>query len=150
MANDNSDPETIHACAVLVSGHGVLIRGESGAGKSSLALALLFGGPADATLVADDRVVLSTSGGRVAASVPDAIAGLMEVRGVGIVHLPHVARAAIDLVADLVPLDACPRLPDKGEASVEIGGIQLPRIFIAIGSSDGAPRIRAALARLGS
>jgi HPr kinase/phosphorylase len=149
MANTNSQEATLHASAVLVGGHGVLIRGKSGSGKSSIALALLFGGPDDATLVADDRVILSAESGRLVASVPEPLAGLLEVRGVGIVRLPHRAEGAIDLVADLVPLAACPRLPDAGEAAVELAGIRVARVFVALGAPDGALRIRAALAGFG-
>lgn len=148
MANIDNQRSATHASAVRVGSRGVLIRGEPGAGKSSLALALLFGGPSDATLIADDRVILSADNSRLAASVPEPVAGLLEVRGVGIVRLPYVAEAWIDLVADLAPLAACPRLPDESEALVEIGGIRIPRIFVAIGTPDGALRIRAALTRL--
>lgn len=142
------DPDTVHASAVLVGGRGVLIRGASGSGKSSLALALLFGGVVDATLVADDRVALAVAGGRLLASAPEPIAGLIEVRGVGIVRRPHVA-AAIDLVVDLAPLAECPRLPDDAAAAVVIAGMRLPRIFVAVGAADGATRVRAALSRFG-
>jgi serine kinase of HPr protein (carbohydrate metabolism regulator) len=137
--------DTVHASVALVGGKGVLIRGKSGSGKSSLLLALISS--AGATLVADDRVHLAAQGGSLVARVPAAIAGLMEVRGVGIVRRPHIASAAVDLVVDLLPLAECPRLPDGGEARAVLEGIAVPRIFIAIGAHDGAPRVQAALAR---
>lgn len=139
--------ETVHASAALVDGRGVLIRGRSGSGKSSLLLCLLYSEP-NAMLVADDRVVLTAVDGRILASVPDAIAGRMEVRGVGIVCRPHVSPAAVDLVVDLVPLAECPRLPDTDEARALVDGIPLPRIFVAAGAADGASRVRAALAAI--
>lgn len=137
--------DTIHASVALVGGKGVLIRGKSGSGKSSLLLALISS--ADATLVADDRACLAVESGRLVASVPEAIAGLMEIRGVGIVRRPHVATAAIDLVVDLLPLAECPRLPDGNQARALLEGIAVPRIFIAIGAHDGVARVQAALVR---
>jgi serine kinase of HPr protein (carbohydrate metabolism regulator) len=136
---------TVHASVALVGGQGVLIRGKSGAGKSSLLLALI--GSSGATLVADDRAHLAASGGRLIATVPDAIRGQMEIRGVGIVRKPYVSSAAIDLVVDLLPLPECPRLPSGDEALVSLEGIVVPRIFIAIGAHDGAVRVEAALGR---
>jgi serine kinase of HPr protein (carbohydrate metabolism regulator) len=140
-------PETIHASAARVGERGVLIRGAPGSGKSSLLMALIFG-ETRATLVADDRVVLSVAGGRLLAAPPESIAGRMEVRGVGIIDLPYVSPAAIALVVDLVPLSECPRLPDESEARVVLHGAMLRRIFVAIGAADAAYRVRAALAVL--
>lgn len=138
--------QTVHASVALVGGRGVLIRGRSGSGKSSLLLSLLYGAP-DAVLVADDRVLLGIADGRLLAAVPDAIAGQMEVRGLGIVRRPHVSPARIDLVVDLLPLAECPRLPSQDAASVVVAGVSLPRIFVASGTADGAYRVLAALAQ---
>ncbi len=135
---------TVHASVALVGGRGVLVRGASGSGKSSLLLALISS--ANATLVADDRAHLRVESGRVIAHAPDAIAGLMEIRGVGIVRRTHAASAAVDLVVDLLPLADCPRLPDADEAHAMLEGIAVPRIFIAIGAHDGVARVMAALA----
>jgi len=138
-------PDTIHASAAIVRGHGVLIRGASGSGKSSLLLALITSRDADAVLVADDRVVLSVAGGEVFAAPPPSLAGLMEIRGVGIVRRDHRERARIDLVVDLKPLAECPRLPDESEARVVLAGVPLPRIFIAVEARDGVARVLGAL-----
>ena len=140
-------PATIHASAARVGTRGVLIRGASGSGKSSLLLSLVVGG-GDAMLIADDRVVLAAKGGRLVAAVPEAIAGRMEVRGVGIVRRPHVSPAPIDLVVDLLPLAECPRLPDADERRTVIEGIAVARIFVAVGAADGPARVRAVLATL--
>ena len=139
---------TVHASVALVGESGVLIRGASGSGKSSLLLALLSHDQARAALVADDRVALSAANGRVLATVPDAIAGLMEVRGQAIVRRPYVSPVVVDLVIDLAPPDICPRLPEAGgEARVAVAGIELPRIFIPVGAADGATRVDLALDR---
>jgi serine kinase of HPr protein (carbohydrate metabolism regulator) len=137
--------DTIHASVARVGGKGVLIRGRSGSGKSSLLLALLSS--PDAILVADDRAHLSLSNGRVIATVPESIAGQMEVRGVGIVRRQFVSSAPVDLVVDLLPLEECPRMPFGDEAWERLLGVAVPRICVAIGAHDGEARVRAALSR---
>ena len=141
-------PATVHASAAVVGGRCVLIRGVSGSGKSSLLLALLTSRDADATLIADDRVALDVERGELIAAAPATIAGLMEIRGVGIVRRDYVARARIDLVVDLMPLAECPRLPDEDAARVLVDDVSLPRIFIAIGATDGVARVLGALASM--
>ncbi len=140
-------PVTVHASVALIGERAVLIRGPSGSGKSSLLLSLLDRDAA-AALVADDRVALRPANGRLIASVPDQIAGLMEIRGQGIVRRPHVSPVVVDLVVDLAPVEACPRVPLSDEdARASIVGVSLPRIYVAIGAADGAARVRAALAQ---
>ena len=136
--------ETIHATAVAIGDRGVVIRGRSGSGKSSLALSLLTRLP-DAMLVADDRVALSVDGPRLLAASPEPLAGLLEVRGLGIVRRRYVSPAAIALVVDLKPLAECPRMPEPQDLEVVLVGIVLPRLFIAIDASDAPSRILAAL-----
>ena len=87
---------------------GVLLLGGSGAGKSDLALRLIAQG---ATLVADDRIELFVRDDALWVRAPAKLAGLIEVRGLGIVALPHAAEARVALVIRLVAPDAVPRLP---------------------------------------
>ena len=128
---------TVHASAVLVGARAVLIRGPAGSGKSRLALDLIqaarSGTLTFARLVADDRVVLTPSHGRLLARPSEALAGLIEVRGLGIRRLDHEAVAAVGLVVDLVVLGA-PRLPEAQDQKAEISGINLPRLAIAEGA----------------
>ena len=91
----------IHASCAAREGQGVLLLGPSGSGKSDLLLRLLDHGFA---LVADDRVDLSDG----MASAPPALAGLLEVRGLGVVRLPHLACVPVALA---VELGAGERLP---------------------------------------
>jgi HPr kinase/phosphorylase len=86
---------------------GILLMGSSGAGKSDLALRLIAAG---AELVADDRTELFVRSGRLFARSPARISGLLEVRGVGIVTLPHAREARVALVAELGKKP--PRLPE--------------------------------------
>lgn len=136
---------TIHASAVAVGGNGVLVRGASGSGKSSLILRLMALAPDTTALVADDRVHLAADQGRLVATVPPAIAGKLEVRGVGIVTRAYVSPVAITLVVDLLPLADCPRLPTDRDAVATIEGVTVRRIALPIGQSDAAERVQAAL-----
>jgi len=127
---------TIHASAVLVGARAVLIRGPSGAGKSRLALELIeserSGSLLFARLVGDDRVHLQAAGGRLLVRPAETLAGLIEVRGVGILRLPHEPSAVVGLVADLAA-DA-KRLPDAKERREVLEGISLPRLAVAHGT----------------
>jgi serine kinase of HPr protein (carbohydrate metabolism regulator) len=136
---------TIHASAVQVGGAGILIRGASGSGKSSLVLALLEGVPDASALIADDRVALSVRDGRLCASPPAELEGLIEVRGLGIVRIGHVAPAPLDLVVDLVPAAQCARYPEPDARSVMLEGVALSRMELPENAHDGALRIRFAL-----
>jgi serine kinase of HPr protein (carbohydrate metabolism regulator) len=88
----------VHATTVAIGTRAVLIEGPSGAGKSDLAIRLIDRG---AVLVADDRTVLTRDGDRLVASPPAAIAGLIEVRGVGVVPLAYTGAARVVLAVDL-------------------------------------------------
>ncbi|HSK40504.1 MAG TPA: HPr kinase/phosphatase C-terminal domain-containing protein [Arenibaculum sp.] len=94
--------QRLHGTCVLISRLGVLLRGPSGSGKSDLALRLIDAG---ARLVADDQVELSREDGRIVARAPDRLAGLIEVRGIGILRIDAAERADVGLVVDLVPSD---------------------------------------------
>jgi HPr kinase/phosphorylase len=115
----------IHGSCVLLAGAatafgapedaGLLLLGESGAGKSDLALRLIERG---AMLVADDRVELSVRYGQLIGRAPENLAGLIEVRRVGIIRVLHAVEATICLVITLDPPmlspdgASKPRLPD--------------------------------------
>ena len=128
---------TVHASAVLVGAYAVLIRGPSGCGKSRLALELLEAGRTGALLltrlVADDRVYLEASHGRLLVRPAAALAGLLEVRGVGLQRLQYEPAAVIGLVVDLAAEDAR-RLPDHLQRQAEISGVLLPRLAVAAGA----------------
>jgi serine kinase of HPr protein (carbohydrate metabolism regulator) len=97
----------VHASCVAVGNKGVLLLGDSGTGKSDLALRLIDDG---ARLVADDRTDLWTEKGRLLARAPANLAGLIEVRGLGIVRLAYRKQVRIALAVQLGRAGA--RLPE--------------------------------------
>lgn len=125
---------------------GVLLRGSSGAGKSDLAARLVDTG---ARLVADDQTVLARQGRRIIGSAPAALAGLLEVRGVGIVKLGRgqlLARAPIGLLVDLVPPDRIERLPEPARETLL--GLDLPVLALAPFEASAGAKLRLALAQI--
>lgn len=116
-----SAARTVHASAVAFGPRaGVVILGASGAGKSRLALALISEG---AQLVADDRVLLTALDGRLFARAPRPLAGMIEARGFGILHMACRRLAQIGLIVDLEPANR-PRLPDVQGRT--LAGVTLP------------------------
>ena len=132
---------TIHGTCVLLSEIGVLLRGPAGAGKSDVALRLIDGG---ARLVADDRVEVHMRGDRVVARAPGTIAGLLEVRGVGILPVPSVEEAEIGLVVDLVAAEDVERLPEPEMAFLLEASV--PRLSLAPFHASTPAKLRLAVA----
>lgn len=132
----------VHATTVAIRDsagvdHGVLIRGRPGSGKSELALRLIDAAglgsgdtPLRGRLVADDQTLLMRGGNMLLASAPAALAGLIELRGQGILTMPHVASVPVSLVVDLRDRHEIERLPDERLLSTEIAGVTLPRIVL--------------------
>jgi len=123
---------TVHASAVLVGARAILIRGPSGAGKSRLAWELIEAGRggavAFARLVGDDRVHLQAAGGRLLVRPAETLAGLIELRGVGVLRRDHEPCAVVGLVVDLAAAET-ERLPERQETVLE--DINLPRLAVA-------------------
>jgi serine kinase of HPr protein (carbohydrate metabolism regulator) len=105
---------------------GLLIRGASGAGKSALVLALIERG---FRLVADDRVILWSSGGAVFGRAPKTLCGLIEVRGLGVEAIGARAFAPIGLIVDLVPAGRIERTPEPDRESLL--GVSISRLALA-------------------
>lgn len=130
----------IHASCVAIGGKAVLIAGPSGSGKSDLALRLIDRG---ATLVSDDYTVLARSGDRLLASAPATIAGLMEVRGVGIVTL-HAAHSAP--VALYVEAGNAERMPEP--AKWDRDGVVIQRLRLNLLEPSAPIKVELALRAL--
>jgi serine kinase of HPr protein (carbohydrate metabolism regulator) len=137
MAHESrSGSPSIHASAVKVGDQAVLIRGPSGAGKSQLAFELILAGRSGqlppTVLVGDDRVHLDTRGEEVWVRPVEQLAGLIEIRGLGIRACDFAAEARIGFVVDLMAEDA-ERLPPATALRTTIHGILLPRIPVSRG-----------------
>jgi len=120
MSGETETPLIVHASAVCIETGGLLIRGASGTGKSTLALQMIGLG---AQLVADDRVsILLEPSGALRMSSPEPLAGLIEARGMGLLQTHHrsaMIKAVVDL--DRVEED---RLPERH--STTLFGIKVP------------------------
>ena len=139
-----SDRLLVHGTSVAIDGRGVLLRGQSGAGKSDLALRLIDAG---ARLIADDQSELHRIGDTIAVRAPAAIAGLIEVRGVGILRLDPAADVPLLLIADLVAPEALERLPEW--RSEVVLGLALPLISVTPFEASAAAKLRLALRAIG-
>ena len=115
--------QIFHASCVAWQGHGALILGQSGAGKSALALQLMALG---ADLVSDDRTELLAEADVLTARAPATIQGLIEARGVGLMRVPFVPQAEIALVIDLDQPEPN-RLPPQRE--ITLLGISRPLVL---------------------
>jgi len=129
-------PERIHASAIAAGGRAAIIRGASGAGKSDLALRCLAQAPSlllphPVMLVGDDQIMLERRGDALFAAPAPALAGKLEVRGIGIVAVSKViGEAEVRLVVDLVPAKEVERMPDPWPATALIGkDLPLLRLF---------------------
>lgn len=132
-------PASVHASAVKVGSRAVLIRGPSGSGKSRLAFDLILYGRSGqlppAVLVGDDRVRLDTGAKQLLVRPVGELAGLIEIRGLGIRRCDFVGEAEVGLVVDLAAADA-ERLPPPEALQTSIFGVKIPRIPVA---SDFSP-----------
>jgi HPr kinase/phosphorylase len=142
---------SVHASAVLVDNRAVLIRGPSGAGKSRLAFDLILAGRSGqipkAVLVGDDRVHLDTHDGQIVVRPARDLAGLIEIRGLGIRRCEHAEAAIVGLVVDLAAADA-ERLPPPEALLTNVSGVKIPRIPVASGFA-ALPLVVAALTTTG-
>lgn len=123
-----SKPKNVHGTGLLLGSTGVLLRGPSGAGKSVLALSLLDrweGRGLPAFLVSDDRVELVQTGRELSMRAPETLAGLIELRGRGIVKRPHKSLVTLHLVVDLVPDFV--RMLEEDAMVTEISGARVAR-----------------------
>jgi serine kinase of HPr protein (carbohydrate metabolism regulator) len=141
-------PSTIHASAVLVGRKAALIRGPSGSGKSRLAWELIRSALPFARLVADDRAFVEIHSGRPLVRPAPNLAGLIEVRGLGIRRLAYEPVAAVGMLIDLVAADA-ERHPSVGVQEGELEGVRLRRLALATGI-DPLPAVLAELTTVSS
>lgn len=134
--------KTQHACALEINATGILIKGMSGSGKTSLMLGLIERAAQyniTAALIADDQVILKTNGDTLEASAPETIKGLVELRGYGIMKCANKATTQIALVVELVEDEKIQRMPEASFGRVE--GINLPLLKVPLRHESQAVRI---------
>ncbi len=130
---ENGTERTIHAGCILIGETGILIRGATGAGKSTLARDLLTKAQMRglfARLVSDDRTQLQATHGRLIACPVASIAGFIEIRGIGIMPMPHEPATIVRLIVDLAAADAVPRMPEADDTRVRLCGVVIPRLIV--------------------
>lgn len=130
----------VHGTCVALDGQGILFVGPSGSGKSDLALRMIDGG---AQLVADDQVEITADEDGFSAGPPQAIAGRMEVRGIGIVRLDWCDACRLRLAVELLGDEKPERLPASG--AWRHGDIVLPSIRIAPFEASAPAKVRLAV-----
>lgn len=135
--------ETVHASTVAIDGRAVLITGPSGAGKSDLTLRLLDRG---FTLVSDDQTIVKREGDRLVALPPPQLAGKLEIRGIGIVDMPHESGVPVALLVELT--SEIQRLPDDSRER-PILGVGVPLVSVDAMTASAASKVALALDRLG-
>ena len=139
----------VHATSVALrhkgGWRGILLRGPSGAGKSDLALRLIEAG---GRLISDDQTHLAARRGKLIATAPPTLAGLIEARGVGIVRLARgqkLASVPVALAVDLVPPGKVERLPEPARET--LFGISLPVLALAPFEASAMMKLQLALAQ---
>ena len=142
MAREETS-ETLHATSVAIGGRAVLLCGPSGVGKSDLALRLIDRG---ATLVSDDYTLLKWVDGRLEATAPQTITGMMEVRGIGLVDMPCIDYARVALMVDLS--DDIDRMPADPVERM-IAGAPIPVVRIAPLEPSAPIKVELALKTMG-
>ena len=132
-----SDHILVHGTTLDLDGTAVLLRGPSGSGKSDLALRLIDGG---AVLVSDDQTTLQIHNGQLLTSAPPTIAGLIEVRGIGLLNVVHHNNVPLKLVVELTPPEHVERLPDPEQT--DYLGISVPLLRLSAFEASTPAKIR--------
>lgn len=132
--------QTVHATCIAVGSQAILLLGESGSGKSDLALRLIDRG---ASLVSDDQVVLHKKNNTIVASPPANIKGLLEVRGVGIVKLANRSSAVVRMAVELTEKADVERFPEP--EFYDCMGLRIPKLCLYPFEATSAIKVEMAL-----
>jgi serine kinase of HPr protein (carbohydrate metabolism regulator) len=131
-----------HACALEIHQKGILIKGVSGSGKTSLCLGLLEQAERrqiGCFFITDDQALISFKSGKIFASAPESIQGLVEIRGYGIIPYSNKTRTEISLVVELVDDATVERMPDT--TTIELENTIVPYLKVPIRHENQAVRI---------
>lgn len=127
----------VHGTSVVIGNEAIFLRGPSGSGKSDLALRLIDRG---ARLLSDDYTYVHGNGTDVFGKAAEHIAGLLEVRGMGIMRMAHVETARIALIVRLSATGdgLSERLPPSPLSTERLCGVDLP-VLALHGFAASAP-----------
>ena len=135
--------QNIHATCIKAKSKGILLLGDSGTGKSDLALRMIT--MFSAKLVSDDRTDIRNDSGFIKASSPNILKGMLEVRGVGIVKFEHLKEVKVDLVVCLTN-EKTERMPEK--MVYELEGVKIPMFYLNSSDISAPSKIIAMLSLL--
>lgn len=136
-------PETlIHGVFLNIYGKGVIIKGDSGIGKSEIALELVKRGH---LLVADDAVELYHLGQSIVGKAPEVLMNLLEIRGIGVIDVSKMFgissildKDTVDLIIQLdrwVPSKEYTRIGvEENDSIEEILGVKIPKVVVPVTS----------------
>lgn len=129
----------IHGGLLSIYGKGVLIRGESGMGKSEIALELIMRGH---LLVADDRVDCYRIHNKIVGKAPELLREMLEIRGIGVINVSRMfgvssvlPKAEINFQVNLEPWKAdqdYDRVGIEEKKHENILGIDIPKIVVPV------------------
>ena len=129
----------MHGVFLNIYGKGVIIRGESGIGKSEIALELIKKGH---SLIADDAVEIYHVGHNLIGKAPVILKNLLEIRGIGVIDVSKMFGVAsvlskynLDLIIQLdrwLPSKEYTRIADEDDPTEEILGIPVPKIVVPV------------------
>lgn len=129
----------IHGGLLSIYGKGVLIRGESGMGKSEIALELIKRGH---LLVADDRVDCYRIHNKIVGKAPELLREMLEIRGIGVINVSRMfgvssvlPKAEINFQVNLEPWKAdqdYDRVGIEEKKHENILGIDIPKIVVPV------------------
>lgn len=123
MSADAPQTTQIHGTCIVAENAAALFIGASGTGKSATALRMIAMG---ARLIADDQVIVTRDGEKLFASCPEGFAGMIEARGIGLLTVPHQAKAEVKVIVDMEQTELH-RLPP--ERKNEILGLKVNTVF---------------------
>ena len=127
LMKDQQDTSSLHGNCLWVNETGVLILGKAASGKTGLTLAMINSGRG--TLVADDQVIVYRADKILMARPPEAMQGMMQIHGIGIIDLDYMAPVQLHLIIQLVPHEDVPLIAEKREKEIE--GLSLPLLRLA-------------------
>ncbi|MDB5525888.1 MAG: serine kinase [Rhizobium sp.] len=129
----------VHGTAVVIGTAGIILVGPSGSGKSAMAVRLMSGARRAgqfSALLSDDQVFVEAVNGQIVATGPEAIKGLIELRGSGIGRLSTIEHAVLHFALQPLVPDSATRIPQENQSWPVTDGLSLPLHFIDKAVSD--------------